>query len=231
MRTPALALTALLLSSTALAWTPALDEATAKSVVDGAYRRGPVVPTAANLSLAVVNGAFEAGAGVVSAYSGGEACVTDWLQKPVDFAMSSRPSQITVVGQADYAYGAALAARDNFQNLTPAAAVETARKTLPDGNLHVFVKIEGLKTEQLRDSYNVAVLDSTKKIRRPYRVTFLQDWKRTGEGQNATYSGTMTYYFDLSDGAASPTGVLPLLLQTENAACAYRINLDLASFK
>lgn len=230
MRTPALALTALLLSTTALAWTPTLDEATAKSVVDAAYRRGPMVPTSATVDLAVKEGAFASGANAVTAYAGGPTCVQTWLQKPTDFAAAgSRPSSITVVGQADYAMGAALAARDEFRNLAVPDAIEAARKSLPDGNLHVFVKIEGLAREELRDAYNVVTMGADGKVRRPYRVTFLRDW---AAGPDGRWSGTMTYYFDLKGDAVKPDAQLPILFRTEaDSDCAYRVDVNLASFR
>jgi hypothetical protein len=218
-----------ILISSALAWTPALDAGTAKAIVDGVYRRGPDVATSSNLNLSVKGGAFAAGATAVEVYAGDATCLSDWLAKPNEYAtLGSRPSSVAVAGQSDYAKAAALSARDNFKTLTPAAALEQAKKSLPDGHLRVFIRIEGLAKDSLRDSYQVGALDSSAQVVPPYKITFLDDWAQQG----GVWAGTMVYYFDLSKGRAVPTGTLPILIRTEaERDCAFKVNLNLSSFK
>ena len=97
-------LTSSLLTLNAFAWTPAIDDATAKAIVDGVYRRGPDVPTSMNLNLALKAGAFVAGAKTVELYAGEANCLSDWLNKPNEFAtLGSRPTLLAVAGQSDFA--------------------------------------------------------------------------------------------------------------------------------
>jgi hypothetical protein len=217
------------LISSAFAWTPAIDAITAKAIVDGVYRRGPDVATSMSLNLGVKAGAFAAGEKAVEVFAGEANCLSDWLAKPNDFAtLGSRPTLLAVAGQSDYAKAAALSARDNFKTLTPAAALEQARKSLPDGHLRVFIRIEGLAKEDLRDAYQVGALDSSAQVVTPYKITFLDDWAQQG----GTWAGTMVYYFDLSKGRATPTGTLPILIRTEaESDCAYKVNVNLSTFK
>jgi hypothetical protein len=217
------------LISSALAWTPAIDAITAKAIVDGVYRRSPDVTTSTSLNLSVKAGAFVAGANAVEVYTGEATCLSDWLSKPNEYAtLGSRPTLLAAAGQSDYAKAAALSARDSFKTLTPATALEQARKSLPDGHLRVFIRIQGLATDSLRDAYQVATLDSSEQVLAPYKITFLDDWAQQG----STWAGTMVYYFDLSKGRAAPTGILPILIRTEaDGDCAYKINVNLASFK
>ena len=222
-------LTSSLLALSAYAWTPAIDDETAKAIVDGVYRRGPDVPTSLNLNLSVKAGAFVGDAKMVEVYAGDASCLNDWLGRPNDYAvLGSRPTSVAVAGQGDYAKAAALDARDNFKTLTPAAALEVARKGLPDGHLRVFMRIEGLAKDSLRDAYQVGVLDANAKVVTPYKITFLDDWAQKGK----TWAGTMVYYFDLSKGKVIPTGVLPVLIRTEaQSDCAFKVSLNLSIFK
>jgi hypothetical protein len=222
-------LTSSCLTLSALAWTPAADDLTVKAIVDGVYRRGPDVPTSTAVNLTVKAGAFVAGAKAVEVYAGEANCLGDWLDKPNDYAtLGSRPTLLAAAGQSDYAKAAALDARDNFKTLTPAAALEVARKGLPDGHLRVFMRIEGLAKDTLRDAYQVAALDANAKVVAPYKITFLDDWAQQG----GTWDGTMVYYFDLSQGRAAPTGVLPILIRTEaQSECAFQVGINLAAFK
>jgi hypothetical protein len=217
------------LISSALAWTPSLDAATAKAIVDGVYRRGPDVATSSSLNLSVKAGAFLAGPTGIEVYAGEPDCLSVWLTKPNEYAtFGSRPTLLSVAGQSDYAKAAALEARDNFKSLTPTAALELARKRLPDGHLRVFMRIEGIAKEESRDAYQVGALDSSSKVVTPYKVTFLDDWAQQG----GTWAGTMVYYFDLSKNRVSPTGTLSILIRTEaESDCAFKANLNLASFK
>jgi hypothetical protein len=215
--------------SSALAWTPSLDAATAKAIVDGVYRRGPDVATSSSLNLSVKAGAFVAGQNNIEVYAGEATCLSDWLTKPTEYAtLGSRPTSLSVAGQSDYAKAAALEARDNFKTLTPAAALELARKRLPDGHLRVFMRIEGIAKEESRDAYQVGALDSSTKVVTPYKVTFLDDWAQQG----GTWAGTMVYYFDLSKNRVAPSGTLSILIRTEaESDCAFKANLNLGSFK
>ena len=217
------------LISSVFAWTPAIDAVTAKAIVDGVYRRGPDVATSTSLNLSVKAGAFAAGANAVEVYAGEANCLSDWLGKPNDYAtLGSRPTLLAAAGQSDYAKAAALSARDSFKTLTPAAALEQARKSLPDGHLRVFMRIEGLAKDNLRDAYQVGALDSGAQVVTPYKITFLDDWAQQG----GTWAGTMVYYFDLSKGRAAATGTLPILVRTEaESDCAFKININLSSFK
>jgi hypothetical protein len=217
------------LISSAFAWTPAIDAITAKAIVDGVYRRGPDVATSMSLNLSVKAGAFAAGANTIEVYAGETTCLSDWLGKPTDYAtLGSRPTLLAAAGQSDYAKAAALSARDSFKTLTPAAALEQARKSLPDGHLRVFMRIEGLAKDSLRDAYQVGALDSSAQVVTPYKITFLDDWAQQG----STWAGTMVYYFDLSKGRATSNGLLPILIRTEaESDCAFKINVNLASFK
>jgi hypothetical protein len=219
------------LAGSALAWLPKLDESAAKAIVDGVYRRGPDVPTSSNLSLEVKSGAFEAG-NVVEAYNGDTRCLSDWQTKPKSYTtLGSRPTALAVAGQSDFVKAAALEARDNFKTLTATAALELARTRLPDNHLRVFMKIEGLEKDSLRDAYQVGVLDNNNKIVAPYRINFLDDWAAS-TGARATWSGTMVYYFDFSKNPVDASGSLKFLMRTEaDSDCAYKININLGSFK
>jgi hypothetical protein len=220
------------LTGTAFAWLPKLDEIAAKAIVDGVYRRGPDVPTSNSLSLDIKNGAFEAGSNVVEAYNSDAKCVSDWLTKPKSYStLGSRPSAIAVAGQSDFVKAAALEARDNFKTLTATSALELARSRLPDNHLRVFMKMEGLEKDTLRDAYQVGVLDNNNKIVAPYRINFLDDWAAS-TGARATWGGTMVYYFDFSKNPVDASGSLKFLMRTEaDSDCVYKININLATFK
>jgi hypothetical protein len=218
-------------AGSAFAWLPKLDESAAKAIVDGVYRRGPDVATSSNINLNVKNGAFEAG-NIVEVYGGDAKCLSDWQTKPSSYAtLGSRPTAIAVAGQSDLIKAAALEARDNFKTLTAAGALEIARSRLPDNHLRVFMKIEGLEKDTLRDAYQVGVLDNNNKIVAPYRINFLDDWAASTSAR-ATWSGTMVYYFDFSKNPVDSSGSLKFLLRTEaDSDCAYKININLATFK
>jgi hypothetical protein len=212
----------------ALAWVPALDEATAKTIVDVAYRRVARVETSAVLSLNVQNAGF-LDPKAVSVYNSPSTCLSQWLTQPTNYAsFGSRPSEIIVTGQGDEVLGVAQTARDEFKNITAAAALDAAKKRLPDGHLKVFMGIVGLKEQLLRDAYDVRVLDGGKLLQ-PYRAAFLNDWAIASDGR---FSGTMVYYFNLSKASINPNGLLPLLVRTEaDSDCAFQLNIDLAVFR
>jgi hypothetical protein len=215
----------------ALAWTPALDLETATAIVDGAYRRTEEVPTSVRIDLAVRDGAFAAGPGVVSVFDGGPACLANWLQAPANYAAhGSRPTSVTVAGQGDFAQLAARTARNEFRSLSPEEALRIAREGLPNAHLRVFLAISGLAQERLRDAYLVAVQDRAGRLFQPYRIGFLPDWQARGEP--ARWAGTMVYFFDLGTADIDTNGALPLLVRTEaRSDCAYRINVDLGAFQ
>jgi hypothetical protein len=229
----ATALAGAVLTTTGLAWTAGLDEVGAKAIVDFAYRRAARVETSAYLGLTVQNAAFATLASTpknsVEVYNAPLACLQNWLTQPNNYAAyGSRPTEIIVTGQGDEVLGIAQQARDEFKNITAAAALASAKQRLPDGHLKVFVAMTGLAQELQRDAYDLRVLDGGKLLS-PYRAAFLTDWKAGSDGR---LSGTMLYYFNLSKSSIAADGLLPLLLRTEaDNDCAYKLSVDLASFR
>lgn len=222
-----LSLTALALTTSALAWVPKLDEQTAKTVIDGAYDRiASPKPTLLALDLSVKDGKF-ASPEAVKTFSGGDSCLTNWLASPTDFAQyGSRPQGVTLTGQADEVFLAAQSARDEFKNLSAKEALAKAGR-LPDGNLRVYVSMAGLPSEKARDAYNVALRGADGKPVQPYRKGFTNDWKQAG----GTWGGTMVYYFDALKAGLKPDGKLTLLMRTEaDSDCAYEVTADLSKF-
>jgi hypothetical protein len=129
-------LSALLLgASPALAWIPKLDENTAKNVVDAAYGRRDPLTTYVTADLSVQDGKFKS-EGAVTAFDGGETCISDWLAMPTAYEQSgSRLQSLTFSGQADQLAFAAAAARDSFKTLTPANALKAfGAGVLPDAS-------------------------------------------------------------------------------------------------
>lgn len=224
-----LSLTALL-SAPAFAWVPKLDEATAKTVIDGAYGRRDVATTYQTLDLNVKDGKFAAGDGILRAIDGGEACVAGWLAAPTDYSKGSRLSSITLSGQADQLYFQAQDARDNFKNLSAADALsgDYAAKRLPDGELRVDIGVRGLPSEKARDAYTVRLKAADGKMLAPSRKSFVSDWKQEG----GTWQGTLVYYFRPQDGGVGPNDKAELLVRTEaDTSCAYSVALDLSKFQ
>lgn len=221
----------LALASGAAAWRPTLDETTAQAVVDDAFGRsvGGRVLTYQTLDLSVTKGAFAAGKDVVSVWAGAPSCLKTWLSSPTDYpGGGSRPASVTVYGQADFAYWAAVAAHDHFEFMSARDAVTLAQGSLPNGRLRAEVKLVGLKDQHLRDAYTVVILGKDGKPIRPEKSNFLDDWKQDGAG----WSGSMAYTFDATSAGLDPSGPLALLFRTEaKQDCAYRVNLDLSSFK
>lgn len=216
----------LALAGTALAWVPKLDEPTAKTVIDAAYDRlSTPLSTLLNLDLGVKDGKFAAG-DVVKAFDGGDTCVAAWLAKPQDYAQGSRPTSITLTGQADEVFLAAQTARDEFRNLTAADALKAPLR-IPEGQLRAEIQIAGLADAKQRNAYNVA-LRVDGKIVRPVRSVYVDNWKQAEGGR---WTGTMVYYFDALKAGVKPQGKLEMLLRTEaDSNCAYAVTADLAKF-
>lgn len=221
-----LALLPLALSS-AHAWVPKLEEQSAKTVIDSAYGRRAAAPTYLMLDLSVKDGKFAAPEGTVKAFDGGDQCLTDWLAKPTDYAQGSRPTSITLSGQADQLLFAAQDARDNFKNLTVADALAKTDGRLPDGQLRVDIAVSGLSDLVQRDAYNVALKAPDGKRLKPTRKTFVNDWKDVGGKQ----VGTLVYYFEPLKAGLNANDKVDLLLRTEaDSNCAYAFTLDLSTF-
>lgn len=227
---PLALLAATLLSGPALAWVPALDASSAKTVIDSAYNRAATpVNTFLSVDLVVKNGQFAAGEGAVKVFDGGDACLSNWKQNPTDYAKyGSRPSNVTLTGQADELFLQAQQARDQFKNLTVQDALKPDANRLPAGNLRVYVQMQGLSDQKLRDAYNVAIRTADGKIVQPTRRAFTNDWK---QGDGGLWSGTMVYYFDAAGAGVKPDGQLDVLLRTEaDSNCAYQVQADLSKF-
>ncbi|WP_027481764.1 hypothetical protein [Deinococcus pimensis] len=234
------------LSPGALAWVPKLDETAARAVVDSAYdRRDDPVRTLLSLDLTVTDGAFAADLAplegssdtttsgdpgrTVRAFEGGDACVSNWLASPDDFATyGSRPVSVTLTGQADEAFLLAQQGRDEFRNVTARDVLAKRDGALPDGHLRVYVAMRGLESEKQRDAYTVAIRAGQGQVARPYRRGFTNDWKQDASGR---WSGTMVYYFDALKAGAKPDGTLDVLLRTEaDTDCAFSVTADLSKF-
>lgn len=226
----ALSLTALL-AGPALAWVPKLEETTARNVIDGAYGRRDPVNTYLTLDLSVKDGKFTAGDGLVKAFDGGEACVTDWLAKPTDYARGSRVNSITLSGQADQLYFQAQDARDSFKNLTVADALgaELAGKRMADGELRVDVNVRGLPSEKARDAYLVRLKGPDGKMIAPARKSFVNDFKQDA----GSWTGTLVYYFKPLEVGMGASDKAEFLIRNENgdSNCAYSVSFDLSKFQ
>lgn len=227
----------------AAAWVPELDTPTARAVVDSAYDRLPrPVPTLLTLDLTVGAEGFaadtdrpegdEAGAEfpVVRAFAGGEGCLDDWRANPNDFErFGSRPTSVTLAGQADEAFVLARRGRDAFRNVTAQDVLAPREGALPAGHLRVYVGMRGLANERQRDAYTVALRTTDGEVTPPYRRAFTTDWTQDASGR---WSGTMVYYFDALKAGADPEGTLDVLIRTEaDTDCAYAVTADLARFR
>ncbi len=220
----------LLFSAPAFAWVPKLEETTAKNVLDGVYGRRDPVTTYQTLDLSVKDGKFVAGDGLVRAFDGGDACVSDWIANPADFSKGSRVNSITVSGQADQLYFQGQDARDSFKNLSVADALNAdyTAKRLADGELRVDINVRGLPTQKARDAYLVRMKGPGDKMIAPSRKSFVNDFKQDG----ATWSGTLVFYFKPLDAGIGASDKAELLLRTEaDTSCAYDITLNLGNFQ
>ncbi|AFZ69210.1 hypothetical protein [Deinococcus peraridilitoris] len=232
MRRPILLLVALV-SGGALAWAPKLDNQSAKAVLDTAYNRTTQpVSTVLNIDLSVKEGAF-ATKDAVRVFDGDPGCLTSWAQDPSAYAQhGSRPTSVTLTGQADELFLQAQQARDSFKNLTVQDALKPREGGLPEGHLRVYVGMAGLENEKLRDAYNVALRTPDGKIVQPYRRAFTSDWKQAGEGSaRGRWSGSMVYYFDAAKAGLNATSKADVLIRTEaDNDCAFAVGIDLAKF-
>lgn len=233
-------LATLLLSAPALAWVPKLDENTAKNVIDGAYGRRDAVITYQTLDLNVKDGQFVSGAQNIKAFAGGEQCLSNWLGAPNDYKAGSRPATVTLSGQADALYFQAVDARDNFKNLSAAAALtdEYSSKRLADGLLRVDVFVRGLPSEKARDAYMLRLRGKDDKLVAPVKRSYVSDWKpmtppaEGGATATGPLQGTLVYYFEPLKAGIGASDAIELLLRTEaDSDCAYSLNMNLGSFQ
>ena len=222
-----LTLTALT-AAPALAWVPKLDDATARSVIDGAYGRQDAPPTYLSVDLSVVGGKFKSD-GAVKAFDGGDSCVAGWLAAPSDYAKSgSRPAALTLSGQADQLAFQAAAARDSFKNLSAEDALKDAAGRMPDGQLRLDLVVGGLKDQKQRAAYLVRLRGPDGKLLAPVRSSYVNDWKADAGGR---FGGTLVYYFEPTRAGLSPSDKVDVLIRTEAAtSCAYAVNFDLGQF-
>lgn len=219
-----------LLFGLALAWTPNPDLDLATRVVQSAYNRIATVPTALFVDLAVRDRRFADRVDVKLLRDNPAVCLENWLNAPTNYAQfGSRPTSITLAGQADLIKLEAQKARNAFRNIAPREALTAAQAILPPGHLRIFVEIAGLENVELRAAYTLGLVGATPdQFILPYRSTFLDDWRNQG----GRFSGTMVYYFDMAQTNINPRGPLTLALKTESDLdCAYTITLDLSRFE
>ncbi|ADV67908.1 hypothetical protein [Deinococcus maricopensis] len=224
-----LLLTALsvLVSAPALAWVPKLEDTTTKAVIDSAYGRRDPVSTYLTLDLGVQDGKFKAGDGVVRAFDGGDACVTDWLAKPADFSGGSRLASMTLSGQADQLFFQAQEARDSFKNLSVKDALAGGATRLPDGQLRVDMEVRGLPSEKARSAYLVRLKGPDGKLIAPVKTSYVNDWKQEEGG----WHGTLVYYFEPLKAGLGASDKVDFLVRTEaDTSCAYAVTADLSKF-
>lgn len=221
-----------LLASLALAWQPAPSLEVASQVVDAAYSRIPAVVTSLTVDVGVKDGQFVAGANSVRAFNSDASCISNWLNNPQGFdQFGSRPTALSVAGQADVISLEAQRTRNAFKNLSPQEALTLAQKSLPSGHLRVYLEMQGLARVELRAAYTVGITGQGNSFIFPYRSAFLDDWAAM-PGNAQRFGGTMVYYFDLSKAAIDPKGTLNMVVKTEaNSDCAYSIAVDLSKFE
>lgn len=219
-------LASVVLGATALAWTPTLDAATAKRIIDSAYGRADEVATFQTLDLTVAEGKFKAG-DVVKAIDGGPQCVSNWLKAPTDFSKGSYPKTITLTGQADDVFLAATEARNQFKS-PPKPEDLIKAQTLPNGQLRVYLTMTGLKEEKLRNAYTVAIRNAKGEPTLPAKKILVTDWQKAA---NNLWEGSMLYQFDVSKAGVDPRGKLSILIRNESEDnCAYEVTADLSQF-
>ncbi|UFA50752.1 hypothetical protein [Deinococcus radiophilus] len=228
-----------LLASSALAWTPTLDQPTAKTVIDTAFQR-PVEgakPTYQTVNLAVENGAFKTPGGV-NQFAGEASCLSGWLAAPQDYAEGSRMLSVTASGQADVLQQQAAKAYVDWNNLRPEDALtEEARaqraRLIADNQLRVDIKVTGAASEQTRRAYRVRLQTGENTFVNPARQSYVADWKQSADG---LWSGTVVYYFDASPAEGQtglrfdPNGKVNVQFYNEKSQCGYSVPLDLGSF-
>ncbi len=222
-----LALLPLALSVPAHAWVPKLEEQSAKTVIDSAYGRRTAAPTYLTIDLNVKDGKFVAPDGTVKVFDGGDQCLSDWLSKPTDFSQTSRPTSITLSGQANQLLYQAQDARNNFKNLTVKDALAKTDGRLPDGQLRVAIVVRGLSDLVQRDAYDVVLKVPNGQPLAATRKSFVTDWTEEG----GKHTGTLAYYFEPLKAGLNASDKVELLLRTEaDSNCAYSFTLDLSKF-
>lgn len=222
-------LSALLLTAApALAWIPKLDDSTAKNVIDASYGRRDALLTYLTADLSVQDGKFKT-AGAVKAFDGGDQCVADWLAAPTTYDKSgSRPTSLTLSGQADQLSFQAAAARDNFKNLTVADALKDSASRLPDGQIRLDLVVAGLADLKQRAAYLVRLKGPDGKLLAPVKASYVNDWKADSTGR---FGGTLVYYFEPTKSGINANDKVDLLVRTEaETNCAYAVNFDLGQF-
>ncbi|MFC6591450.1 hypothetical protein ACFP81_05100 [Deinococcus lacus] len=146
---------------------------------------------------------------------------------PLDPALGSRPTEITLTGQADGLYFQALDARSKFKSLSTAEALSEPLKSarMADGLLRVDIKVAGLPSQDQRKAYMVALRGKDGGPVQPKRASFVDDWKEV----DGRWSGTLVYYFEPLAAGLDPNGPAELLLRTEaDTPCAYTVRFDLS---
>ncbi|WP_424949604.1 hypothetical protein [Deinococcus sp.] len=228
MRRLALLPFVLLVSAPALAWIPKLDDSTAKNVIDAAYGRRDALSTYLTADLSVQNGKFKTD-GAVKVFDGGDACLLDWLAAPTAFEKSgSRPTSLTLSGQADQLSFQAAAARDAFKNLSVADALKDPASRLPDGQLRLDLVVAGLADLKQRAAYLVRLKGPDGKLLSPVRSSYVNDWKPGADGRQG---GTLVYYFEPQKNGINANDKVDVLARTEaENNCAYAVNFDLGQF-
>lgn len=223
-----------LLASPALAWTPALDEATAQKVIDSAMQR-PVdgeKPTFLSVNLAVEGGTFKTPDAVIQ-FAGPETCTAQWLAQAPE--AGSRIQSVTVSGQADSVYWQAAKAYTEWRNLkaTDVLTPEARAGRMADGQLRADVKLSGVPSEATRRAYRVRLQVGEGQFLEPARRSYVADWK---QGTDGLWSGTAVYYFSNTppEGQSTPrfdpNSTVALQFLNEKGECGYSIPLNLAAF-
>ncbi|WP_425147889.1 hypothetical protein [Deinococcus sp.] len=228
MRSTLLIALTVLTAAPALAWIPKLDDTTARTVIDGAYGRQDAPPTYLNADLTVQDGKFKSG-NVVKAFDGGDTCVSGWLSAPAAYDKSgSRPTGLTLSGQADQLAFQAANARDNFKSLTPDDALKDAASRMPDGQIRLDLTVAGLKDQKQRSAYLVRLKGPDGKLLAPVKTSYVNDWKADAGGR---FGGTLVYYFEPTKAGINANDKVDILIRTEASSnCAYAVGFDLGQF-
>ena len=203
----------LTLSAPAHAWVPKLEETTAKNVIDGAYARRDPVVTFLTVDLNVKDGAFVSGPAAVTAFDGGDTCISDWLAAPQASGTGSRPLTITLSGQADELAFQAQDARNKFQNLSVKDALgpDLSKARLADGELRVDIAVRGLPSLQARGAYLVRLKGPDGTLVAPVRSSYVNDWKPEAAGTATTPAAT-------SPATTTPAATTPASTGTPSTA-------------
>ena len=221
---------AVLSAAPALAWIPKLDASTAKNVIDAAYRRRDPLLTYLTADLSVEGGKFRTdGPGTVKIFDGGDACLSDWLSAPAAYDKSgSRPSSLTLSGQADQLSFQAAAASDSFKTLSADAALKDPASRMPDGQLRLDVVVAGLGDLKQRAAYKIGLKGPDGKVLAPVKSSYVNDWKADSTGK---LGGTLVYYFEPTKAGINANDKVDVIVRTESdSGCVYAVNFDLGQF-